>query len=257
VVEIDHTGYFLGVLDVVGLSGDQLLRRRVADKAVEALLSPNTSPAALMGLVDIALIVEDPRLPAIMSEWKKKLSPKERAILEESEQALFSNDPSLRNDEFRLPWTDLAGFSAEHFTIHFQTSGAPPYTRDDIQRLTDDFRELASSFRKSNRFLEIPPHWRKDPDQAVDLLTDIFLLLFECFGTIPEEADAEEVAELMVDHLPRKMNRGVEEFEAIPHLLEAFFRFLTDDFSKEEGDEFASFIRACEEEMIANVQRER
>lgn len=254
IAEVDHTGYFLGVLEVVGLSRDQLLRRRVADKAIEAMLSPITSPASLMGLVDLALILKDKRLSSILDEWKKRLSPKERGILEESEGLLFKDDPSMRNDEFLLPWTDLAGFSAEHFSIHLEGVGATQFALKDMDKLIEDFRELAQSFRQSPRFLDIPAKWRKKPDQVVTTLTDIFVILFESLGAIPEDADAEEISELMVEHIPRKMVCNRETFRSIPSTLEAFFRFITDSYSKEEGNEIASFIHASSEEMLTNAE---
>jgi len=253
IAEIDRTGYYLGVLDVVGLSGDQLLRRRVADKAIEALLSPKTAPAALMGLVDICLILKDKRLPSILSEWKKRLSEKERSILEEAEQALLDNDPELRNDEFHLAWTDLAGFSAEHFSIHFKGGATPPLFTEDIKELKDDFEKLAASFRNSSRFLELPEAIRENPEKVISILIDTFIILFESFGAIPEEADAEEIAELMIDYLPRKMVAGASEFELVPDLLESFYKFITDSYSKEEGNEFASFIQASAQEMLTNA----
>jgi hypothetical protein len=250
VLEIDHTGYFLGVLEVIGLSRDQLLRRRVADKVMEALMSNKTTPAALMGLVDIALILEDPRLPSILSDWKNRLSPEERRTLEEVEQLILNGDSGARNEEFRLPWVQLAEYSAEHFSIRLDLHAHPPTTLEDFDSLLSDFSMLADSFRRSPRFIEIPEAWREKPRKVVHLLTNIFSLLYEAFGVLPEDADAEEIAALMRDVLPRKMVGVLSTFEPIPRILTAFYKFLTDGESKEEGEEFAALIRCAEKEML-------
>ncbi|MBU0754579.1 MAG: hypothetical protein KJ645_05535 [Planctomycetes bacterium] len=250
VVEIDHTGYYLGVLEVVGLSQDQLLRRRVADKVIDALNAPDTSPAALMGLVDLAMILEEPRLPAVLYHWKANVSPEERRVLTEVEHILLQTDADQRSDEYRLPWTDLAEFSAEHFSIHFQKTGVP-FPSDSVpENIGEEFRALAQDFRKSSRFLELPEKFRKDPEQVVVLLTRIFGYLFSAFGTLPDEADAEEVSGLMREVLPKQMVGDPASFRPIPPVLIAFYRYMTDSYSKDEGDEFASLIRSSTDEMF-------
>ncbi|MHC4944993.1 MAG: hypothetical protein ACYTG7_18415 [Planctomycetota bacterium] len=250
VVEVDHTGYYLGVLEVVESSQDQLLRKRVANLVIEALKSPKTSPAALMGLVDLALILRDPRLPEIMDLWKAHVTANERRVLSEVEEILLGADPEMRNDEFRLPWTDLAEFSAEHFLIHFENTD-PTYRPDRVpENICREFRSMAESFRTSPRFQELPPKLRANPDAVVDQLTRIFNLLFGSFGTLPEEADAEEIAGLMKEVLPKQLVGDPSVFKPIPQILIAFFRYLTDSYSREEGEEYAFFIRSSEEEML-------
>lgn len=250
IVEIDHTGYYLGVLEVIGLSGDQLLKRRLANKVVQALQSSNTSPASLMGLIDIALILEDRRLPEILSNWKAQISVEEQHVLAEAERILLDADPEIRNDEFTMPWTDLAEFSAEHFSIHISAHHQDPLTSDDPNNIIGEFQELAETFARSPRFLELPEPCRDNRDGVVHQLTSIFEMLFRAFGALPEEADAEEVASLMKDILPRKLVAEITDFKSIPSILTSFFRFVTDAYSKEEGEEYANYIRSCEAEML-------
>lgn len=250
VLEIDHTGYFLGVLEVVGLSQDQLLRKRVANAVIDALQSPTTSAAALMGLVDIAIILEDKRLPVILERWKDQVSCEEERVLAEAEQMLLEAEPELRNDEYKMPWHDLAEFSADHFSIHFNEPAPGLMSPPDEETLNAEFNALAQSFRQSSYFPDIPARYRKDPQAICRQLIEMFQLMFESMGTLPDEADAEEVAALMRDVLPQQMVAQPKVFEAIPHILIAFFHFMTDDLSIDEGNEFETRIQESTEEML-------
>jgi hypothetical protein len=254
ILKIDHTGYYLGVLEVTGLSKDQLLRRRVANHVINALASLKTTPAALMGLVDIALILQDDRLPSILNDWKIRLPMEERRNITEVEQILLSGDPSIRNDEFTLPWYELAEYSAEHFAVHIKAKSKDLCLDEPIEELTHDFEDLALSFRTSPRFQEIPKQWRKHPEKVVRLITEIFQILYNNFNFLPEEAEPEEIASLMVDVLPRKMKTKSTAFKPIPSVLAAVFKYLTDGYSKEEGEKYAKLIRSSEEEMMRRAR---
>ncbi len=254
VLEIDHTGYFLGVLEVIGLSKDQLLRRRVSDQVIEALLSKNTSPAALMGLVDIVLILGDGRLPSVLADWKSRLPPKESKTLEEVEQILLDGDVKSALKDFRRPWHELAEFSVEHFAIHREIRSHPPATMEDFDALLSDFSMLADAFRRSPRFMEVPKGWRENPRKVVHLLSRIFGYLYEAYQVLPEDADAAEIAAMMEGVLPRKMTGDVSVFEPIPAILTAFYRFLTDGESPEEGEEFAAKIHEAKAAMLERAK---
>ena len=242
ILDIDYNGYYLGVLEVIGRSSDQLLRKRVADKVIESLLSENTTSAALMGLVDLALILEDSRLSDLIDDWKERLSGKDRQVLEQAEEVLFDKDNLPQNQELDLSWTELAEFSAEHFTVHMEAKPHLPIRGPESESIVDRFKSTTEAFMRSSRFLEVPARWSKEPDEVSALLVNTLIYLYEAFGSMPEEADAEEVSVLITEVLPRTMVGEVSAFEPIPSVLAAFYRFITDSYSAQEGDEFADAI---------------
>ena len=264
VLEVDHTGYFLGVLEAAGASRDQLLRRRVSDRVLEALRSRDVSPPLVLNLLDIALILEDPRLPGIVEGWKQRLSPEQRRLLEGVEELFLDGEAVEAAADYRRPWQELAALAAEHFAAHMTDDGPVLEDGGDLSELLDrEYRakldllveaweETAGLFVHSPRFLELPPVLRESRAQTRDLLMEICRLAAGEYEVLLEDLDPEELGRLLTHTLPHRLVLEGKRFEAIPDLLLAFFRHMREEglLEKEEERDYAESIREARPHLV-------
>lgn len=217
---------FLKNLRVVSHSGDEILRRRVAEE-VERLLKECKLDLEAMQLCCELLAVSSPeRAGEVIPTYHGKcLDPRRVTKILES----VRRRGDARNF-FHESWQNLAKKNAILVHYAFKTGNLGLEEEEEEEEIDDDearerCMEWIASFEKSQRFRDLSPDIQ---EEAADDLQMILGYLWGYTHSLPEEATAGDIGYLMTNVLPRKVSAEIEWFNNCPRVLNAFFSFLGD-----------------------------